>query len=53
MKFMGKDIVDICGKPLGQTVALLAEIVLKTRATTHSARSGRRPTTRSERRPRR
>ena len=49
MKFMSKDIIDICGKPLDKTVAMLAEIVLKTRATEGQARSARRPTTRAGR----
>jgi len=46
MKFMSKDIIDICGKPLDKTVAMLARIVLKTR-------SARRPTIRAGRRRRR
>jgi hypothetical protein len=49
MKFMSKGIIDICGKPLDKTVAMLAEIVLKTRATEGQARSARRPTTRAGR----
>jgi len=49
MKFMSKDIIDICGKPLDKTVAMLARIVLETRATEGQARSARRPTTRAGR----
>jgi hypothetical protein len=52
MKFLGRDIIDICGEPLDKTVAILAKIVLKIPATAHQARSARRPTTRRGRRRR-
>ena len=50
IKIIREAMVEICGEPLRKSVALLAEIVLKTPATVHQVRSPTRPTTRSARR---
>jgi hypothetical protein len=49
MKIIGEAMVEICGKSHRKSVALLAEIVLKTPATIDQVRSPTRPTTRSAR----